>query len=435
MTSPSIDMTLLEQAVRRLPDDSLATIRNDALQSFGETGFPEPRAEDWKYTNLAAAVELSNAWLRDPGSTSPGQALSPALEALVREKTAGIDAYWLIVANGVVNGASVDALPVEPENGLSIRSTSRCGGIPPLVTAEAMSRFNAALLRDVLHIEVGKRAVIDKPIGLLLLDDTATAVTQTRIVIDLAEGADARFIEMHATTGDGDQFANTVTELRLGRGAKAGFVRLQERGPTHMQVGRLTARLARDAVLNHAAFDMGGALVRNDVAVDIVEPGVTVTLHGLYLANGHQHIDNHTRIDHRVGPARSIEEYRGILNDHARCVFNGKAIVHPGADGTDAQQANHNLLLSERAEIDTKPELEIYADDVKCSHGATVGQLDATALFYLRSRGLDRAHAARILTRAFAATAVEHVPVIEARACIEAAIEKHLQTLSQGDMP
>jgi Fe-S cluster assembly protein SufD len=174
-------------------------------------------------------------------------------------------------------------------------------------------------------------------------------------------------------------------------------------------------------------------LIRNDIDVAIREPGAAVELLGLYLASGRQHIDNHTRVDHCVGPATSAEEYRGILTDRARCVFNGKAIVHTGADGTDARQSNHNLLLSDKAEIDTKPELEIYADDVKCSHGATVGQLDTDALFYLRSRGLDENEAARALTRAFAATIVERVDMADVRPYLEAIVDRKLQALIDGD--
>ena len=167
----------------------------------------------------------------------------------------------------------------------------------------------------------------------------------------------------------------------------------------HIGTNRLIAQLQAESVFSHNAFDFGGALTRNDVIARISGPGASVNLHGLYLASGEQHIDNHTRVEHRVGPAVSEEVYRGILNGRARGVFNGQAIVFEGADGTDANQANHNLLLSDKAEIDTKPELEIYADDVKCSHGATVGQLDEESLFYLRSRGLDSAEATQLLTR------------------------------------
>ena len=142
---------------------------------------------------------------------------------------------------------------------------------------------------------------------------------------------------------------------------------------------------------------------------------------------------NHTRVDHRVGPATSSQEYRGILNGKCRCVWNGKAIVHKNADGTDAQQANHNLLMSDKAEIDAKPELEIYAEDVKCAHGTTVGQLDETALFYLRSRGLDRQHAIRVLTHAFAADLVRRVPVNAAVEGISGIVEARLGELIQAD--
>ena len=168
-------------------------------------------------------------------------------------------------------------------------------------------------------------------------------------------------------------------------------------------MNRLQVHLGKDAGIHHNSFDFGGALSRNDVVTNIAGTGADVALNGLYLSSGEQHIDNHTCIIHGVGPSTSNEEYRGILSGRSQCVFNGKVIVAEGADGTDSSQSNHNLLLSDRAEIDTKPELEIYADDVKCAHGATVGQLDKASLFYLRSRGLDEDQARQILTRAFAA--------------------------------
>jgi len=191
--------------------------------------------------------------------------------------------------------------------------------------------------------------------------------------------------------------------------------------------------MGRDARFAYAGFDLGGGLIRNDMIVNIANPGADVSFDGLYLATDGQHIDNHTRVDHRVGPATSRQEYRGILKGKCRCVWNGKAIVHEGADGTDADQANHNLLLSEKAEIDAKPELEIYTDDVKCSHGTTVGQLDEDSLFYLRTRGLDKQHATQVLTRAFAAGLVGRAPVDAAKETITALMEDRLATLIQSD--
>jgi Fe-S cluster assembly protein SufD len=191
----------------------------------------------------------------------------------------------------------------------------------------------------------------------------------------------------------------------------------------------MTVTAGPDSEFNYCTFDLGGDLVRNDVVVDISAPGASAVLSGLFLAGGQQHIDNHTRVDHRVGPARSRQHYRGILTGNARCVWNGKAIVHAGADGTDAQQANHNLLLSDKAEIDTKPELEIYANDVKCSHGTTIGQLDEAALFYLRTRGLNKDEARQVLTRAFAQTIVAKAPIEAIRDLLEERISARLGEL------
>jgi len=217
--------------------------------------------------------------------------------------------------------------------------------------------------------------------------------------------------------------------LRVGQAATARYLRIQDRRIGHVQTGRLSVALGADSQLNMASFDLGGGLIRNDVDIDLSEPGADANFNGLYLAGDGQHIDNHTRVDHRVGPATSSQEYRGILNGQCRCVWNGKAIVHKGADGTDASQANHNLLLSDRAEIDAKPELEIYADDVKCSHGTTVGQLDESALFYLRTRGLDLRRATQILTRAFAADIVNRTPVVTAKDTVSALVEARLGDL------
>jgi Fe-S cluster assembly protein SufD len=318
--------------------------------------------------------------------------------------------------------------------GLEAVSTDGADVTPQVAATDPMTRFNTALLRDMLCITIRAGQQLDKPIGLLMFDDatSGSALSQTRVIIRSEANSCCELIEYHASTGVDGHFANVVTELDLAGNAAVEYVRIQNRDAAHFQVGKLIVTLHRDSRLRHAAFDLGGALVRNDITIDIAEPGASVDLYGLYLASGRQHIDNHTRVDHRVGPATSTEEYRGILSDRARCVFNGKALVHKGADGTDARQANHNLLLSDKAEIDTKPELEIYADDVKCSHGATVGQLDKAALFYLRSRGLDRDEAAQVLTRAFAATIVTRVTVPAAREHIESLTDRRLQALVGG---
>ena len=425
---------LLEAAVSRLPEDALTPARKAALAQFATSGFPTVRDEDWKYTNLRHAVELSNAWLGNEIVASPESNLTAAAEQAVKVITESIDAYWIVIANGI---ATVDAMLGANDlqsNGISITKLSQNGDVEAIITNDPMTSFNAALLQDGLRVKVGPSANPSKPLAFMFVDEaTRGDLSQARLIIDVDDGAMIDIIEAHVSVGSDAQFANTVIQLDIADGARVGFVRIQERADSHIQVGKLIADLRRDAFFDYASFDFGGSLIRNDVAINIMEPGASVNLNGLYLAAGKQHIDNHTRIDHRVGPSQSREEYRGILGGHSRCIFNGKAIVHKAADGTDAEQANHNLLLSETAEIDTKPELEIYAEDVKCAHGATVGQLDKSALFYLRSRGLDRDAAAQLLTRAFAARILAAAPIAGAHAYIAQKTDQRLDALIYGN--
>jgi len=272
---------------------------------------------------------------------------------------------------------------------------------------------------------------------LLFLDD-ATAepeLSMTRILIDMGRNASASFVEIHQSVGANKHLANSVIELQLATGASVDFVRVQERSQEHMQIGRLLADLHEDSSLHYLTIDVGGKLVRNDIVVTVLGANAVAEIKGVYLADGSQHIDNHILIDHAVGPARSSQDFRGIIGGRGRCVFNGKALVREGADGTDAEQSNHNLLLSDTAEIDTKPELEIFADDVKCAHGTTVGQLDEAALFYLRSRGIADEPARSMLTRAFAGQVLNKLPVEATRKYVDQLIERRLDDLTDAGDP
>ncbi len=376
---------------------------------------PTTRDEDFKYTDLSRARDIAVSWL-DAGARLPAATLDSEIEAI----TSSIDAAWFVIRNGELLTPPVVA-------GMT---SERIDAIP--AGADAFAELDAALLRDGLRLVVESR--LDKPLGLLLIDGgDAAAVSQAYVEIAVADSAACELIEFHTSLGTADQYHNSHLAITLGADACVDHVRIQDRGLAHVQTGRTVITVGRDARFNSAGFDLGGGLVRNDLAIDIAQPGAAVSFDGLYLAGDGQHIDNHTRVDHRVGPATSRQEYRGILNGKCRCVWNGKAIVHEGADGTDADQANHNLLLSEKAEIDAKPELEIYTDDVKCSHGTTVGQLDETALFYLRTRGLDRQRAIQVLTHAFAAGLVSRIPVDAARNRVAELMEKRLGELIQSE--
>ena len=276
----------------------------------------------------------------------------------------------------------------------------------------------------------------NKPLGLLFIDhaDVDAGVAQGYVELAFEAGTATDVIEYHVSSGDADHYANSVITMNIGENCNIRHVRLQNRRIGHVHTGRTSITLGQDSKLTMTGFDLGGGLIRNDLDIDLGAPGAAVLFDGLYLAGDGQHIDNHTRVDHRVGPATSSQEYRGILNGKCRCVWNGKAVVHEGADGTDASQANHNLLLTEKAEIDAKPELEIYAEDVKCSHGTTVGQLDDASLFYLRTRGLSEPHAKQVLTFAFAADIVGRAPVAAFHDTVAASVEARLADLIATDI-
>ncbi|NNE60647.1 MAG: Fe-S cluster assembly protein SufD [Woeseia sp.] len=422
MNKTLLQADLLAKAQTKLPNDALRAVRQALLPDVTRHGFPTTRDEDWRYTNLSHAVELSNTWLSDLLNNTP------AVSAELNVELPEVDAHGLVLVDGLVDEVALQRVQSALDGALRI---GRLRDNANRVHAEGpLDTLNAAMLQDGLFIEVPTNHRADKPLAIYLHDGAMTA-SQSRIVIDVGPNATIDLIEYHLRGADTAHFANSVTQINLAEGATVNYVRIQQRDRKHVQTGKLAAKLHRDATLSHAAFDLGGGLTRSDIVADLLEPGAAVHMNGLYLADDEQHIDNHTRVDHRVGPAISREEYRGILNGAARCVFNGKAIVHEGADGTDAQQANHNLLLSNKAEVDTKPELEIYADDVKCAHGATVGELDESAIFYMQSRGLDRDQAAHMLTRAFAAQILSKLPVSGLHAHIEGLVDARLDELLQ----
>ncbi len=433
MSFAPLDKNLLQTAVAQLAADSLTSVRQDALANFVDLGLPTTRHEDWRYTNLSSVADIGNRWLREFGAGENAAFPEPTDGSTIGEN---VDAFWIDLRGGEIDAGSLDAFKREIGAGVSISRLSESNERPELHTDDALSSLNAALMADALYVRIESGVALPKPIGFLLNDvaSGASIASQTRILLDVATDANVEFVEAHQSTGAAEHFANGVVEIEVAAGARVRYVKIQERDERHVQIGRLLARLARDSTFEHSCIDIGGGLVRNDVVLTLAGAGATASSSGVYLAHGKQHVDNHIHADHRVGPATSRQNYRGIAAGRSRCVFNGKAVVHEGADGTDAEQSNHNLLLSDRAEVDTKPELEIYADDVKCSHGATIGQLDKTALFYLRSRGLDRERAAQILTRAFASRIVADVPVAGVKHYVEQLVDRKLDALVELDV-
>ncbi len=275
------------------------------------------------------------------------------------------------------------------------------------VDHNTMIALNTAFLADGLAIHIANDKKVDSPIHVVFASDGQPAAAQPRLSIDIGRNADALVVQHHI--GTGESLTNAVTGINCAEHARLFFVRLQNESEQSMYVANQVVRVAEDGRFDSISIDLGGQLARNDLQINLHGARAHANLYGLFMSNGTRHVDNHLRVDHHALDTTSLEDYRGILNDTARGVFNGKIIVHSGADGTDAQMSNRNLLLSERAEVDTKPELEIYTDDVKCAHGSTTGQLDMDSMFYLRARGVPETIARTMLVGAFAQEIIDHV--------------------------
>jgi Fe-S cluster assembly protein SufD len=275
----------------------------------------------------------------------------------------------------------------------------------------ALTALNTAFLHDgvVLHVAAGSAGT--RPLHVLYVSDTAAGggVTHPRTLLVIEPNANVSVIEQYVGEATDAYFTNAVTEVSVADGATLNHYKLQREAPAAFHVGTIEVRQGRDSHYNSFAFATGAALSRNNIYTLLGGEGCGSTLNGLYMLDGSQHSDHQTRIEHAQPNCFSREIYKGILDDSSHGVFNGKVYVHPVAQKTDGKQTNNTLLLSERAQIDTKPQLEIFADDVKCTHGATIGRIDESALFYMKSRGISHEIARKLLTYAFAAEVLETI--------------------------
>lgn len=389
-------------------DGGLARFRAASFDRFQAEGFPTTRAEPWKYTNVAKVANLA-------------MALAPKAEvgagAAAEHTAGGPKARRIIFVNGHVAPelSHVASLP----QGVRVLSLTRAlEEMPDRVRAvmaeteddgRSFTALNAAFAASGAWIELEDGVALDEPLQLLFLTrgQPAAVMTHPRNVVLLGARSRLRLIESHVALGDGHCLTNLVNQVRLGEGAVLEHDRLQLGRDGSSFVGKSFLDIAARARLRQGTATVGGTLARNENEARLNGEQGECVLNGAYLPRGREHVDNLIRIHHAAPNCHSDQFYKGVLDEEAHAVFAGKIIVHQVAQKTNAYQKNDNLLLSDDAEIDTKPELEIYADDVKCSHGATIGDLDPTALFYLRSRGLGVAAARGILTFAFVAEAID----------------------------
>jgi Fe-S cluster assembly protein SufD len=404
----------------------IKALRERASARFDAVGFPTMRDEAWKYTNLASLVR------------QPFHAVSDATpltrEQLERLLPNAFDAFRLVFINGryrpeLSNPPHVDgreiARPLADALDRDAEALEPHLGQVVSIEAHPLAALNTAFLADGAYVSLPEGVALERPIHLIYVA-TADALAQPRALIVARSGSRATVVEQYVGIDESRYFTNAVTEVVLERGARVEHYRLQTESRLGFHVNGLHVRQHENSEFISQAIDLGGLLVRNDLYALLDAPGASCSLNGLYVADGRQHVDNHTYIAHAKPRCTSREFYKGVLDGRGRAVFNGRVVVQPDAQRTDAEQINNNLLLSEDAEIDTKPELEIYADDVKCSHGATVGQLDLDQLFYLRSRGVDDAQARDLLTFAFANDVLRRFRIAPLRAMLEHSITTRL---------
>ena len=397
----------------------LEPVRRAAKECFARTGFPQARHEEWRFTPIAPIVQGS--WRP---ATSGAELSRAHLTPFVFGHT---DWTTLVFVNGVFSDAlsSVGSLPAGVRV-TSLAEALRSDGdvLRPHLTRHApievspFTALNTAFFGEGGLVHVAADVDLLAPVHLLFVTtvEAGGAVTHPRSLIVVDRGARASIIESYVTLAPGQSYwTNPVTEVAVGAGAWVEHTRIQRESDSAYHVGLTHVDQQRDSHYRSFSLAMGGALARHNLHVRLNDENIETLMYGLYLTRGDQVVDNHTAIYHDQPNCRSWEVYKGILDGRSRAVFNGKVFVKPEAQKTDAKQTNRNLLLSDGARVNTKPQLEIFADDVKCTHGATVGRLDEVARFYARSRGIPAAVADRLLTYAFAAEVVDEVALAPVR--------------------
>jgi Fe-S cluster assembly protein SufD len=409
------------------------SLRADAMKIFMQQGFPDTRVEAWKYTDLRSMA-------RHRFTTTP--AVRSLDESALQSRLLTTEpAHRLVFVDG---HHAPELSPFDtPRCGISLTSLAfelvnrpeeleRWLGRNTDLEAPGFNAFNTAFMGDGACIRLAPGTELERPVHLLFIaTGKPDTVATLRNIIIAGPGSKAQIIESYISLDDAAYLTSTVTELIIGDGADIEHYKLEQESQSAYHMAGMYVSQGRDSHYTSHNIALGGRLVRNDLQVMLDEPGADCTLNGLYLTRGRQHVDNHTRIEHCKPRSSSRECYKGVLDDQSRTVFSGRVVVHTGAQQSDARQSNHNLLLSNEAEADARPQLEIHADDVNCAHGCTVGRLDEEAMFYLRSRAIDVATARSFLIHGFLADVLQRMRFAPLRRQLEERLTARLQGGSQ----
>ena len=385
----------------------LERMQEEACFNFIQKGFPTRQDEDWKYSSVNSFLQhrfVPHARLLEAPTMAPAEV--------------PVSSYVITIKNGLL--VSPEKMQSELPKGVVIIPLMEAFESWPekimpylgkiLKSEHAFQALNTAMLGDGLLIYIPENVCITKPLWISHWQDNANQAVHFRHLVIAESGCQVTLVEDYAGSEDICYFTNTVTEMHLSNASSVTHYKIQREGKQAYHVGHLAVQQCASSELLSHSISVGGAWVRSDITIDFLEPKAHCLMNGIYVPGDGQHVDHHTLVNHLVPECRSEQDYKGILKGQSRAVFNGQVVVAKDAQHTQAKQQNKNLLLSAQAEIDTKPQLEIFADDVICTHGATVGQLDEDALFYLATRGLGRNEAVQYLISAFI---IENLRLIE----------------------
>ena len=394
----------------------LNDICKQAKNQFEKTGFPASNLEDWRYTNVSAIAKKEFSVAKfveevDFDAVESGSAFHFVfVDGYFREELSNLPEKITIcsINDALKNHANL----LQAKFNQAIKQT------------HGFIDFNTANFTDGLFVHLPKNAILEKSLQIIHIA-TQEAILPTRHVVILDANAKAELIEMFVSPEKKAYLTNSVSEIFVGENADLTLYKVQQEGENAYHFGGTYVQQEKHARFTHHNFALGSLLARSDIVSDL-ETAAECELNGLYLGSQNQHLDNLTRINHKESHGISREFYKGILNDQAHGVFQGRIVVAENAQKIDSQMNNRNLLLSNEAEIDTKPQLEIYADDVKCAHGVTIGQLDEKSIFYLQSRGIDEETAKHILTFAFANEMVEKVKITSLKEMLQNSLLQRL---------
>lgn len=410
--------------------DALSGLRREAIESFDKLGFPTTKHEEWKYTNLKDVVTHALAF---SGFNGTGKTTADQIKSFM---IAGADAHILVFENGLYNeklsSGTLDASGVKVLNlasAMELPEVKQHLGRVASFENESFVALNTAYIQDGVFIHLGKKAEAPRNIHIIYINTSEDAgnVYSVRNLVVAEEGSRAIITESyHSLNGNCSGITNSVTEVVVGKNANVELVKAQLESDKTNHISFTQAIQERDSIFDTVTVTLGGQLVRNNLHIKLNDVNCTSHLFGLYIADGEQLIDNHTLVDHAKPNCFSNELYKGIIDDKASGVFNGKIFVRQDAQKTNAYQSNKNILLSNDAQMNTKPQLEIFADDVKCTHGATTGQLDEEALFYLRARGIGEQSARTLLNIAFVADVLNNIKSEELRNNLQSLAEAKL---------